>query len=395
MWNALRGPLAILAVFALAVAVAWYTFRPPEVPQPTGSSNSYEPDGTQALYQWLEALGMRTTRLDQPTISTSAPPRMLFVIEPEQAIAEATTRAEFDTVAEAGGTLVVAGDSLSTRDYLADLGVTVELVPTVDAATVVESNAILALSARARVRAAGAEPLLVAPTGDWLALRMPYRAGTLVAFATAAPLTNEALRQPETAAFVYETLAEPLGPGAQVAFDEVHYAASTVETVQPPSFNRLLADTPLGRAVLYAAVATFLYLWLANRRLGPPLPAASAAALARTMLEHVEALAGLYRRGKHVETAGRHFAQHYRRGLAHSLGVDPSHLHTAEEMRAALKTHAVSESTADVLARAFATFDLARSETDLARGIAQAESALESLPRYRRGDTLTTGRIHP
>src|SRR5438874_672458 len=81
----------------------------------------------------------------------------------------------------------------------------------------------LSILARYRVRAGAATPLLIAPSGDWVALRMPYKAGSLIVLATPQLLTNAALGDPQVARFVFREVLSPT-IGRSFIVDEGHHS---------------------------------------------------------------------------------------------------------------------------------------------------------------------------
>jgi hypothetical protein len=313
--RAARAVGVVGLVVAGALLAAWLGRRPSETPLPTGSSYSTAPDGAQALFAWATELGAPTRRLaGEPWVPDDARRGVLLVIQPDEPIGRAD-RAAYDTVPRAGGTLVLAGDSFLLRPFASTLGVDIESTPIVGSATVAETGATVAVSARARARADGAQPLLVAPNGDWLALRKPYLNGSVVVFATPYPLTTEGLREPELARLVYRSVVEPgLRPG--LAFDEAHHLApdqALATAAEPASAPALIFGSTPGKALVYAVLVLFGYLLLGGRRLGPPLPPAGSARLHRTLFEQVQTLAGLYRRGRQLAHVRDQYLDHYTR----------------------------------------------------------------------------------
>jgi hypothetical protein len=300
----LKTSLTLLALVSGAIIVSWVQLAR-DTRLPVGSSYSFQADGAQALYEWADALGAQPSRFQQATIDPSAAPRMLLVLQPESFLSDRDRRA-FDTVARNGGTLVLAGDSLALQAYARSLDVTFEPAP-------VTSPQGLSFISRFRLRADDATPLLMSADGDWLALRKPHRQGTLIVIASPQPLTNGGLRDPETARFVLRELLQQPG----IAFDEAHHSYSPPTESQPVTLNQLLFDTAPGRAIVYAAGLMFVFLLLAGRRLGPPIAERGAAHTRRTMYEHVQMLAGLYRRAGQLETVRAAFARHYQRVAAH------------------------------------------------------------------------------
>ena len=92
--------------------------------------------------------------------------------------------------------------------------------------------------------------MLIAPSGDWVALRMPYKQGSLIVLATPQPLTNAALRDPATARFVYrEVLSEAIGHPFIV--DEANHSFAPRLAGGPATVNQLLFETSAGRAVIF------------------------------------------------------------------------------------------------------------------------------------------------
>jgi hypothetical protein len=219
---------------------------------------------------------------------------------------------------------------------------------------------------------------LLSASGDWLALRKSYLNGSLVVISTAGPLTNDALRNQDNARWVLRELLGPVQQGAVVAFDEAHYTEQP-QTDEEPSFETLVLDSAVGRALLFGVLVLFVYLVLAGRRLGPPLPAAESGRAARTMYEHVQALASLYRRARQFLYLRDHFERHYRRLVARSLGVEAA---AAEPGRLAeeLRLRGLTEEQAEQLATALDEVSRARRDRDLLEAVTHAEQAATALP---------------
>jgi hypothetical protein len=338
--------VAALLVGVLRLATARATL-------PAGSSYSAQPDGALALYEWTAALGGTPSRLQDEALheQSGGVATTLLVLQPESPIAPSLS-AMFDTVPSHGGTLVVAGDSLPWVLYARSLGVTVEPIRDAGSTARTPDGALLVpASFHYRVQAGSATPLLVLANGDWVALRMPYKDGSLVVLATPLPLTNAALGAEETARFVYrEVLSSATRNGAFV-FDEVQHSFAPI-AADPATLEHLLLSTAPGRALMYAAALIFVYVLLTGRRLGPPIPARSPMETRRTMYEHVQMLANLYRRAGRLSTVRTTFDRHYKRELARGAGGSPK--------RAA------------ALAEALARIEAARTESDLIAAVSAA-----------------------
>jgi hypothetical protein len=68
--------------------------------------------------------------------------------------------------------------------------------------------------------------------------------------------------------------------------------------------------------VIYVALLTFLYLLLRGRRIGPPVRRLDPTETQRTMYEHVQMLANLYRRAGQFRVVHDHFVHQYARLMA-------------------------------------------------------------------------------
>ncbi len=339
-----RSSMVLLALVAGTLIVTWLQATR-ERPLPAGSSYSTQRDGALGMYEWATAIGGKPSRLQDVSIDPSAPPRALLIVQPESLLPESDRRA-FDAIPRNGGTLVLVGDSLPLQAYARNLGVTFEPI----APSIVADPRIV--SYYALHSSTASQQLLSTPAQDTVALRKPYLDGTLIVVASAAPLSNAGLEDEATARFVYREILRD----GNLTFDEAHHsyippqnAASRV------TMNDLIFGTAVGRAVVYATLLTFAYLLLAGRRLGPPIAERGATELRRTMYEHVQMLANLYRRSGQLSTARAFLVRHYQRQLARG---------------------ALPPSRADALARAVSRVEQARSEPALISAVNAAEAEL-------------------
>lgn len=304
--------LLVIAVAAMVIGVLRLATQ--QTPQPPGSSYSAQPDGTLALYTWLDALGASPRRLSDPITDDAV--KTLLIVQPVTLI-DRSTREAFDAVALRGGTLILAGDSIQWLLAARQLGVTVEPMtpPPSSPASTPDGSTIPAL-VRYRLRADAAEPILLEPNGDWIGVRQPYKQGTLVVISSPDPFTNAGLADPATARFVYRLVVAP-AIGQAVAFDEIERPGLAAAPGQT-TFGQLLFATAPGRAVLYGGLLIFAFLLLTGRRLGPAVIGRPAAESQRTMYEHVQMLANLYRRAGQLGVVRTTFERHCARLLAHT-----------------------------------------------------------------------------
>ncbi|MBV8084432.1 MAG: DUF4350 domain-containing protein [Chloroflexi bacterium] len=353
--------LIVALVFAVLCAAAWIRQSTAQQVYPRGSSFSTQPSGSRALMLWMNAAGIQAQRREAAAGSKASPDELLL-IEPLVPLLP-PDKARLDAVADRGGTLVLAGN-FAIRSFLDALGITSK-VGQLEEQGMTDGGLIVSMNTALSLQASDGTPLLTAADGSVLALREPYRQGTVIALASATPLTNEGLRENDTARFVYEQIVSRMPANAVVAFDEAYH--------QPPGGGSPLSfgpDTILpfalrnsaGAAVLYACGLVFLFLVLSGRRLGPPVPPAQAEAASRTMYEQVQAVAGLYRRSRQFAGLRAHFTTHYRRQATRALGT-----------------------TSGELDRALAAVESAPSEKALAADVASVEALLADLPNgWRR-----------
>ncbi len=383
----LRTLVWLTALVAVLAVVSWFGYREQTTRPPTGSSRSAQVDGSHALFLWAQSLGLDAAQLDVPQLAAGHSPRLLLLVQPATAITQADRRG-YERVLRDGGTLVLAGASGSVSGYAESLGIHEVPIQPADRAQTPDGRIAFDLDARVRLEASDAEPLLVTPAGDWLAIRKRQSGGAVVAFASADPLLNDTLRQPDAARFIYRTLLAPLTPGAGIVFDEAHYGVATLRPPESaPSFDSLVTTTTPGRVALYVVALTFLYLLLSGRRLGPALPASDPSRTNRTMFEHVQALASLHRRARHFPYLRQHFQEYERRCIGRSLGLpagDTSRLDLAAE----LARRGLSAADGRRLQQALEALGRAPSEEALADSVRELEELLAVLP-HAAGGTLS------
>jgi hypothetical protein len=344
--------MVLLGICVVTLLIGTLRVATDRTPLPTGSSYSPQPDGAQGLYDWAETIGASSSRLQDQLLPDGQAAATLVVLQPETMLGSTALDA-FDEVPRQGGTLVVAGDSLPWLLYARHLGITVEPIRNgADGASTPDGALALPIISRYRLRADGATPLLIAPSGDWVALRMPYKEGSLVVLATPQPLTNAGLRDPQTARFVFREVMSQAN-GHPFIVDEAHHSFAPRLAGGPATVNQLLFETSAGRAVIFAAVLTFLYVLLSGRRLGPALPARPPTETRRTMYEHVQMLANLYRRAGQFAVVRAAFSRHLARSIARGASGSPKR-------------------TAALVA-ALARVEAARTESELVAAVASAQ----------------------
>lgn len=375
-----RGVGLVLAITLVAGLVAWFGLKPPDAASLPGSSRSVQADGLRALATWVDEMGGRAERLDRVAFGPGGPPHVLVVAQPMVPI-DPESRRLFEEVARSGGRVVLVGDSLALQEYGASLGVRWRFTPTTTSATRAEGRQTFPFTARFRLEAADATPLLLRSGGEGvLALERPLYAGRVVAVSSLGGVSNLGLRNPEAARFALHSILGGDVQGKRVAFDESHYGLAAV-VQDEAELTDLLVSSPIGQALLLSLALGFVYLVLTGRRLGPAVRPVEAGTRSRAMGEHVQALASLYRRAGQLEAARRHFGQHYRRTLGRTLGVDLTRPGDASDVLAALLRHGAAEAQAARVSAAIEAIDRSSTERDLLRAIEAVERLVAELPR--------------
>jgi uncharacterized protein DUF4350 len=340
-----RTSMLLLGISVVAVLIGALRLATQPTEQPPASSLSSAPDGALALYTWLGDLGGSTRRLPGRALDASV--GELIVLQPT-VLPDANARAALNGLADRGGTLIVAGDSLQWLVTARDLGMTVDPAPP-SQHTLTTDGQSLPFSVRFRLQSPNgrAEPLLLSEDQQWLALRTPYRQGTLIVIASSVPLSNAGLRDDATARFVFRSIASS-SPGQTIAFDE-YQRMPLSPTPESPSLTQLLLHTAPGLAIVYAALLTFAFLFLMGRRFGPAVVSHSAAESQRSMYEHVQMLANLYRQAGQLDVVRESFSRHYRR-VASSRGEGRRGVEIAEALARIESAHTESELVSAVAA---------------------------------------------
>lgn len=276
------------------------------------------PDGTAAFARSLEALGLEVE--ERFFSMTEQPPSggVEALLEPLQGLSAGEAHLLLEWVRE-GGVLLYSpgfwgnlGDSVglgaSWQDP--DEGETV-LLPHRWTEGVPEPETTLPWGAQPDSGWTGEMvPLLERRLDDdrtlvqvaWL----PMEEGGILFLADAAALSNQRLAESSHALVAARALLELAGPGGRVAFSEYHLGNDGRGTVLG-QLRVLLLESALGRVAMYAGAVGVLLLLLGGVRFGAPVPVEVVDR--RSPLEHVDALAGIYRSAGAHGTVARHLVQ--------------------------------------------------------------------------------------
>jgi hypothetical protein len=298
---------AALAIFTVIVLIATTT-GPSATTTRTGSINDDGPGGATALRRYLEAMGA-TTGVLQGDAFDPGDAKVLMLLGASELVTDADT-ARIQAFVRGGGTAIVGTDvGLLERSLPGALALTGgAFVDPPATGMQIDRGVALAASADADVLATdGQAPVIVS---------VNQGTGLFIVVGSLWPFLGSGIGQAENGRAIL-TLARAALTHGVVAFDEYHHGAHPSADVLV-----LVEQTWPGRALVFVAILTFLYLLLSGRRLGPPLPLEVRPA--RSSLEYIRGFAGLVRRSGHGEIARRRLRADLQHGLARGLGLDPA-----------------------------------------------------------------------
>ncbi len=353
---------AVVAIVVLAVTVG--------APSAGGarSASAYDdgPGGAGMLRRYLGAMGAHTATIEGSSFETGGA-RVILLLGASEAVTDAdvVTLRSFVT---AGGTLVLATEAgFFERPLLDAFGVRITGIaapgphPLASAAFADPPARSLEIDRGVALGTGANADVLASDGGAPLIITVREGRGLFVVAGSLWPFLGGGLGTDDNARVVLALVRPALG-GGTVAFDEYHHG------VHPSSdLTVLVTQTWPGRALVFLAIVTFLYLLLSGRRLGPPLPLEVRPA--RSSLEYIRGFAGLVRRSGRGEIARRRLRADLRSGLARQLGLDPAtpfdrvlSALAAQDPRRAARARALDDALArplreDVLLRSVADID--------------------------------------
>lgn len=311
---------AALAIVTVIVLIATTT-GPAATTSRTGSIQDAGPGGATAVRRYLEAMGA-TTSVIQGDAFDAGRANVILLLGASELVTDGDT-AKIQAFVRGGGTAIVATDlGLLERSLLNAFNVRVSGLARPGALTVTGGAFLDPPASQMQIDRGVA--LAPPPDADVLAtdgqtpviVSVSQGSGLFVVSGSLWPFLGAGLGQAENGRAILALARAALGHGV-VAFDEYHHGAHPSADVLV-----LVQQTWPGRALVFIAALTLLYLLLTGRRLGPPLPLEVRPA--RSSLEYVRGFAGLVRRSGHGEIARRRLRADLQHGLARALGLDPA-----------------------------------------------------------------------
>ncbi len=294
---------------------------------PALTSYSNEANGARALALWLEDLGYPVRRLQGLDFRLERDACLLFVLSPQQPFSSGEVQQLDDWVTQ-GGVLVLATEAKETDPLLEhfelELGSLYDLIKEAGPAQPLLLDppwTQAQVQTRRHLIAARDDVVVHVRAKGWpLLLSFERGKGKVFVAATTFSFSNAGLLDVGNARLVHNLAAAACAPsdGRPVVFDEFHHGYQTARTL-----TTWLKTSAQGRSLLYTALLIFVYLLVGGRRLGRPalLPQATAR---RAPVEHIQAMANLFRRGGKRAAILRHYHDRLKRELAHTRRLDPT-----------------------------------------------------------------------
>jgi hypothetical protein len=331
---------ALLLVLGISVALAGRSGGDAEEDRPNASSHNAKGSGSKGLYLWLQALGIRAERWEQPLEDLPAHAAVLLMIRPSRAVAE-EERGALTRWVRGGGVLVLADDavgvgapgirpgppSLAFGLQGRPTGAPSSLRPAAPSAYVTGVETIAPTgSVRFRRREPeGWAPLFADAGGEVVAVRRLGR-GVVVAVSDPGIWSNANLEKAGHARLLLNIVQAHAGRRT-VLVDEYHHGYGTQD-----GLTRYLQGTAIPWILAQAALIFAMFALARGTRFGAPVsPGGESRA---SSLEYVAALGDLHRRARARGLAAEALAASLRRRLAASLGVRPREDHAGLAQRA-------------------------------------------------------------
>ncbi len=296
---------------------------------PPLASFSSQPQGSRALWLYLESQEMTLTDSVGTTFGVPAGVDLALVLEPTVQFTAGEWELLRSWVAE-GGTLLLAGNGQGSINLAQQLEIGYGLVPSTETAV---ANQTPLLQAPPLTTLSAETPTFLRPNRDDFVTLLANRAGnpTAIAFAEGngriivtsltEPFSNEGLHTEGNAALALN-LINAAPEVSSIWFNEWHHGIRPTEAGAISSSN-WLQRTPGGRALLLVLAIIFIGLVLRGRHFGRPVPLRKDISR-RAPLEYITGIANLSRRAGHRTAVLQHYHDRLKRDLGQRYRLNPS-----------------------------------------------------------------------
>ena len=324
-WLAL-GLFFLLALFTTISVVqqARATLQEPPL-----ASFSTQPDGSRALWLYLQSQNLKLTDSVEDAFGVPAGVNLALVLEPTEPFSSGEWQVLLNWV-ENGGTLLIAGTGNITIDLAERLEVRFGLSPSTETAV---SNQTPLLQAPPLTPIAASTPwflhttrndtvtLLANAQGRATAVILTEGDGRVILTTLTEPFSNLGLQTEGNATLLLNLLnTTPELKG--IWFNEWHHG------IRPAAANAItnnnwLQRTPVGQSLLLLMGIIFIGLILRGRHFGRPVPLPKAISR-RAPLEYISGIANLSRRAGHRTAVLQDYRHRLKKELGHRYRLNPS-----------------------------------------------------------------------
>lgn len=322
-WLAL-GLIALLTLVTIAAAIQ----QTRSERMPALSSLSSGPNGSRALWLWLDELGYEVAQEVASTFDPPAGAGLILLLEPLPGITADEWR-RLDAWVEEGGTLILAGETFGMREAVTHYKF--QLAYLMAPVSGLAPQTPLLVSPPGAAADLQAQAYLVTERFDYVTHLASEDKPVIVSFEqgqgrvilSTAPFSfsNAGLKKAGNPALVLNLVSAAKRPGL-IWFDEWHHGLRTTETrvVGPADWLRY---TPAGHALLYVTAVIFGAIVLAGRHFGRPVPLPQDTAR-RPPLEYITAIANLNRRARQRAAVLEQYRHWLKRKLGQRYRLDPT-----------------------------------------------------------------------
>ena len=321
--------LGLFLLLTLVTTISVVQQAQASLTDPPLASYSTQPQGSQALWRYLESQQLQLTDSVGESFGVPSGVDLALVLEPTVAF----TPGEWAVLrgwVEDGGTLLLAGSTPTTVSLAQELEVRFGVVPSSETAV---SNQTPLLNSPSLAEIAATTPYFLRPQRDDFVTLLANAAGypTAIAFAEGngrvilttltEPFSNLGLQTEGNAELVLNLLnATPDLRG--IWFNEWHHGIRP-QADDALSSSNWLQRTPGGRALLQVLAIIFIGLILRGRHFGRPV-LLHKDIVRRAPLEYITGIANLSRRAGHRTAVLQHYHDRLKRDLGARYRLNPS-----------------------------------------------------------------------
>ena len=321
--------LGLFLLLTLVTTISVVQQAQASLTDPPLASYSTQPQGSQALWRYLESQQLQLTDSVGESFGVPSGVDLALVLEPTVAF----TPGEWAVLrgwVEDGGTLLLAGSTPTTVSLAQELEVRFGVVPSSETAV---SNQTPLLNSPSLAEIAATTPYFLRPQRDDFVTLLANAAGypTAIAFAEGngrvilttltEPFSNLGLQTEGNAELVLNLLnATPDLRG--IWFNAWHHGIRP-QADDALSSSNWLQRTPGGRALLLVLAIIFIGLILRGRHFGRPV-LLHKDIVRRAPLEYITGIANLSRRAGHRTAVLQHYHDRLKRDLGARYRLNPS-----------------------------------------------------------------------